>query len=122
MAVEYFDAAEEDKKFAFKCHRRVVDGVDTAFPVNAIAFHPVYGTLATGGADGYVLMWDPQKKRRICQFPKYPATIASLAFSPDGARLAIAASYTWENGDKQHAPDAIYVRTLSDADVKPKVK
>ena len=45
VAVEFFDASEEvqKRKYAFKCHRGVVDGVDTAFPVNAVAFHPTYG-------------------------------------------------------------------------------
>lgn len=38
------------KNFAFKCHR---DG-DLVYPVNAIDFHPGYGTFATGGADGTV--------------------------------------------------------------------
>jgi cell cycle arrest protein BUB3 len=38
------------KKFAFKCHRVG----DMVYPVNAIAFHPKYGTFATGGCDGTV--------------------------------------------------------------------
>lgn len=37
------------KKYAFKCHRRSENGRDTVYPVNAIAFHPLYGTFATGG-------------------------------------------------------------------------
>lgn len=51
VAIEYFDSSEESqaKKFAFKCHRRKENGEDTAYPVNAIAFQPVYGTFATGG-------------------------------------------------------------------------
>lgn len=51
VAVEYFDNSEaaQSRKFAFKCHRRSIEGVDTAFPVNTIAFHPQLGTFATGG-------------------------------------------------------------------------
>lgn len=30
----------QDKKYAFKCHRRNVDGKDVVFPVHCIAFHP----------------------------------------------------------------------------------
>lgn len=43
VAVEYFDESKESQKghFAFKCHRATVDGVDTVYPVNALAFHPV---------------------------------------------------------------------------------
>ena len=44
VAVEFFDPSQEvqNRKYAFKCHRRVIDGVDTVYPVNALAFHPVY--------------------------------------------------------------------------------
>ena len=43
VAVEYFDPDPQvqENKYAFKCHRKVVDGIDTIYPVNAIAFHPV---------------------------------------------------------------------------------
>ena len=43
VAVEFFDPASEvqAKKYAFKCHRAVVNGVDTVYPVNALAFHPM---------------------------------------------------------------------------------
>lgn len=43
IAVEFFDPSAEAqaRKYAFKCHRQVIDGVDTVYPVNAIAFHPV---------------------------------------------------------------------------------
>jgi len=43
VAVEYFDqdAATQKNHFAFKCHRAAVDGVDTVYPVNALAFHPM---------------------------------------------------------------------------------
>ena len=56
VAMEYFDPAPEvqAKKYAFKCHRTTTNGVDTVYPVNAIAFHPGFGTFATGGADGMV--------------------------------------------------------------------
>ncbi|CAN0503802.1 unnamed protein product, partial [Scytosiphon promiscuus] len=37
----------QENKYAFKGHRKG----DQVFPVNAMAFHPVYGTFATGGCD-----------------------------------------------------------------------
>ena len=37
-----------DKNFAFKCHR----SQDEIYAVNAIAFHPSFGTFATAGSDG----------------------------------------------------------------------
>jgi WD40 repeat protein len=38
------------KQYTFKCHRVG----DLVYPVNAIAFHPHFGTFATGGCDGTV--------------------------------------------------------------------
>ena len=56
VAVEYFDmsADVQRKKYAFKCHRaKDRDGTtENIYPVNAIAFHNVYNTFATGGSDG----------------------------------------------------------------------
>ena len=43
VAIEYFDPspAVQARKYAFKCHRAVVKGVQTLYPVNTIAFHPM---------------------------------------------------------------------------------
>lgn len=51
VAMDYFDQSEaaQARKYAFKCHRRSEAGKDTVYPVNAVAFHPVHGTFATGG-------------------------------------------------------------------------
>lgn len=44
VAVEYFDPSPDAqaKKYAFKCHRKAVDGADHVWAVNSLAFHPVY--------------------------------------------------------------------------------
>jgi len=44
ISVEYFDPSPEvqGQKYAFKCHRLMIDDVDHVWPVNALAFHPVY--------------------------------------------------------------------------------
>ena len=41
--------AAQAKRYAFKCHRKSDTGQDTVYPVNALAFHPSYGTFASGG-------------------------------------------------------------------------
>lgn len=53
VAVEYFDMSPEvqAKKYAFKCHRNKENDVELIYPVNAIAFHNVHNTFATGGSD-----------------------------------------------------------------------
>jgi cell cycle arrest protein BUB3 len=125
VAVEYLDLAPaaQSKKYAFNCHRtKHEDGTETAYPINAIAFHPVHGTFATGGADGQVILWDGLNKRRLCQPFKYDTSIASMAFSADGSLLAVAASYTFERGPVPHPADSILVRAVTDDMVRPKAK
>eukprot|EP00884_Botryococcus_braunii_P002091 jgi/Botrbrau1/11883/Bobra.126_2s0017.1 len=122
VAVEYFDYEEsiQARKYAFKCHRKTEGGRDLVYPVNAIAFHPLLGTFATGGCDGVVNVWDGDNKKRLCQVTGYPSSVASLAFSSDGRLLAVASSYTYELGDREHPRDEIFIRPMSDADVAPK--
>jgi cell cycle arrest protein BUB3 len=50
-----------------QCHRRNENGVDVVFPVNAVAYHPGFGTFATGGGDGVVNIWDGNNKKRLFQ-------------------------------------------------------
>lgn len=76
--------------------------------------------LCAGGSDGFVNIWDPFNKKRLCQFHRYPTSIASLAFSMDGSLLAIASSYMQEQGDISHPADAVYIRQVTDAETKPK--
>jgi cell cycle arrest protein BUB3 len=106
------------KKYAFKCHR--VN--DTVYPVNAIAFHPVHGTFATGGADGTVVTWDAANKKKLSAIAKLPTSVSALAFDADGSRLAMASSYTFEEGERDHPREEIYVRDVLDSEVRPKSK
>ncbi|CAG8799653.1 5130_t:CDS:2, partial [Racocetra persica] len=122
VAVEFFDPSPEvqARKYAFKCHRKMIDGVDTVYPVNALAFHPTLGTFASGGADGVVNIWDGFNKKRLRQYPQYPTSIASLDFNKDGQYLAIASSYTFEEGEKDHPPDSVFIRHISENECKPR--
>lgn len=43
------------------------------------------------------------------QYPKYPTSIAALSFSRDGRLLAVASSYTFEEGDKPYGFIDIYI-------------
>lgn len=124
VAIEFFDPSPDvqKKKYAFKCHRKTDGKVQTLFPVNAIAFHPKHGTFATGGCDGMINVWDGENKKRICQYPKYQTSIASLDFNSTGDLLAVAASYTFEEGEKEHPADAVFLRTVHDNEVRQKKK
>lgn len=50
VAVEYLDPSPEvqKKKYAFKCHRLKENNIEHIYPVNAISFHNIHNTFATG--------------------------------------------------------------------------
>ena len=123
VAIEYFDQdpSIQARKYAFKCHRVL----QSAFPVNAMAFHPIYGTFATGGSDGTVNIWDGENKKRLAQLPPYQTSIASLAFNHDGSILAVASSYIFEQGkmkEESSAEDNVFLRRIEDTDIRPRMK
>lgn len=109
VGVEFITESETCKPFSFRCHR-VTDMYNTEliYPVNAIAVHPKYGTFATAGSDGTVCIWDSVAKKRLAYFPKYiihdtllcsyTPGVSALAFNAEGNHLAIAFSYSFEQG------------------------
>ena len=64
--------------------------------------------------------WDGNSQRRLRQLQKYPTSIASLGFNQDGSVLAIASSYTYEEGEKDHPVDSVYLHRTQDVEVRPK--
>ncbi|GAB4822734.1 hypothetical protein N2152v2_009780 [Parachlorella kessleri] len=124
VAMEWFDLGDEAqaKKYAFKCHRKNEGGKDVVYPVNAIAFNQAYGTFATGGADGVVNLWDGANKKRLHQISGYPTSVAAIAFNSSATLMAVAASYTYEQGEKEQPRDAIFVRDMLPAEVAPKAR
>ena len=122
MAVEYLDtdAEVQKKKYAFKCHRVKEEGTEHIYPVNAISFHHAHNTFATGGSDGFVNIWDPFNKKRLCQFHRYPTDISSLSFNRDGTMIAIAVSSVWLQEGKEPQKDTVYVRHVTDTETQPK--
>lgn len=128
VAVEWFDPGAESqaRKYAFKCHRQPADAdaaaVNVVYPVNALAFHPVHGTFASGGGDGVVALWDGVAKRRIRQYQRFPASVAALAFSGDGKYLAVGVSPGFEDGmeDVPEGSVKVFVRELGETEAKGK--
>ena len=72
------------------------------------------------------MTWDGLHKKKLVVMPKFPSSIAAMAFSGDGSELAIASSYTFEDGDRGDdadgigGKDEIYVKKVLDAEVRPK--
>jgi cell cycle arrest protein BUB3 len=128
VAVEWFDPSSDSqaRKYAFKCHRQPDpenEGTDIVYPVNALAFHPTFGTFASGGGDGVVALWDAVAKRRIRQYQKYPASVAALAFSCDGKYLAVGICPGFETGQEDYSGEGatkVYIRELSETEAKGK--
>ncbi|KAK4099692.1 WD40 repeat-like protein [Parathielavia hyrcaniae] len=131
VAVEWFDDSAESqaRKYAFKCHRQAVPedegggGGDVVYPVNALAFHPVYGTFASGGGDGTVALWDAEAKRRMRQYQRFPDSVAALAFSGDGKYLAIGVCPGFETGMEDYSGEGrtkVFVRELGETEAKGK--
>jgi cell cycle arrest protein BUB3 len=128
VAVEWFDPSEasQSRKYAFKCHRQADpdnEGTDVVYPVNALAFHPVHGTFASGGGDGFVALWDATAKRRIKQYQKLPASVAALAFSSDGRYLAIGVCPGFEDGAEDYSGEGqtkVYIRELGETEARGK--
>ena len=81
VAVHHVNKAEDQKNFAFKCHR---DNQDI-YAVNCIAFHPKFGTFATTGGDGTFNFWDKDSRQRLKAFQKACLPIPVGAFNHDGA-------------------------------------
>jgi cell cycle arrest protein BUB3 len=129
VAVEWFEdtAESQARKYAFKCHRQTAPdeegGGDVVYPVNALAFHPVYGTFASGGGDGTVALWDAEAKRRMRQYQKFPNSVAALAFSRDGKYLAIGVCPGFETGMEGYTGEGetkLFIRELGDTEAKGK--
>ncbi|RCI10408.1 hypothetical protein L249_4355 [Ophiocordyceps polyrhachis-furcata BCC 54312] len=127
VAVEWFEDTDESqaRKFAFKCHRQPApdgDG-DIVYPVNALAFHAVHGTFASGGGDGTVALWDAVAKRRLKQYQKFPNSVAALCFSNDGKYLAVGVCPGFESEQDDYTgagQTSVFVRELGDNEAKGK--
>jgi cell cycle arrest protein BUB3 len=113
VAVESLDAVV--RQFAFKCHR--MDG--QAYPVNCIVHSTKYGSFATGGGDGLVTVWDGVARKKIHQYNRELTSIASIDFSPENnALMAVAISYTFEAGQRDHPRDRVVIKAVADTDIR----
>ena len=56
--------------------------------VSSVVFAPDGSTLAAGGSDGSIILWNPVSGETMRQLTGPAEGVLSLAFSPDGRMLA----------------------------------
>lgn len=121
IAIEYFgDLRSQAQRFAFHSHRKEEEEKTIVYPINALAFHPIEGTLASACSGGMVNFWDLKNKRRLQSIPfNFETSVSAIEYSPDGKLLAIAASYMWDKGDIDHPSDRLILYNVLDENSKP---
>ena len=93
------------------------------YPVNALAFHPVrQSTFASGGGDGYVVLWDGKSKRRIRQYLISSTSVASMDWNADGKLLAVGVSPGFVDGQEEteQGDSKVFIRKVADSETKGK--
>ena len=66
-----------------------------------------------------MVLWDALLKKRLVALDRLPTSVSAVAFSEgDDPVMAVAASYTFEEGEKDHPRDEIYVRKMLEHEVK----
>jgi mRNA export factor len=89
-------SSQED--FAFRCHRQG-ENMSEVYPVNDIAFNPVWGTFCTAGGDGSWIIWDKDSRSRLKMgFHQNKAPITAIDYSYNGDLMAYASGYDWAKG------------------------
>ncbi|CCK69454.1 RNA export factor GLE2 KNAG_0C03490 [Huiozyma naganishii CBS 8797] len=132
-AIKYVDDEVQKKSgFSFKCHRQTnpnraagTQSQAMVYPVNSIAFHPIYGTFATAGGDGTFHFWDKIHRHRLRAFPSMQASIPVVNFNRNGSVFAYALSYDWHQGymgNTPNYPNVIRLHPTAENEVKEKEK
>jgi len=127
VGIQYIKDSDQSMNFSFKCHRDGQSG-QNVYAINAISFHPEYGTFSTAGSDGIFYFWDKDSKQRLKEFKnlRSPVTpITATSFNKNGSIFAYAFGYDWSKGyenNSQSMKPQIFLHASKDEDVKPKNK
>ncbi|RKP03186.1 hypothetical protein CXG81DRAFT_9848 [Caulochytrium protostelioides] len=121
IGIQYVEEKDAPNNFSFRCHRKDQD----VYSVNAISFHPLFGTFSTAGADGTISWWDKDSKQRIKALTapnNMPVT--ATAFNRNGSIFAYAACYDWSKGHEHYTNQTckIMLHPVKEEDIKPRPK
>jgi mRNA export factor len=110
---------DQSKNFSFKCHRTQQE----ILAVNAIDFHPSFGTFVTAGGDGTYVFWDKDHRQRLKSFntTNYPITCGK--FNAQGDLYAYGTCYDWSRGHEHNHPQnpvKILIHRVLETEAKPK--
>ncbi|CCX30750.1 WD40-repeat-containing domain protein [Pyronema domesticum] len=123
-AIQYVDDKNSGMNFSFKCHRETPSsGPQNVFSVNAISFHPTFGTFSTAGSDGTFHFWDKDAKHRLKGYPSVGGTIPATAFNRNGTIFAYAVSYDWSKGhvgNNPAYPNKVMLHPIKEDEAKPR--
>lgn len=99
VSLEYFDAANDHLKFAFKAHRVPENDHHNVHSITGLVFHRD-NILYTSGTDGTVCAWDYGRRKRVKQYTAGTNAVLHIDLVCGGASLAVGVS------------DYLHLRTL----------
>jgi len=112
---------QDQKPFAFKCHRHG----DNISGVNAVRFYSG-STLASAGGDGIIYFWDKDKKQKLRTFKSMDLPVTDVAFNADGSLMAYSTSYDWSGGVERFQPQTqnprIFIHQIDPNEVRANAK
>ena len=119
----YIDNIKNTKEsYSYLCHKKLIEGKEALFAINAVTAHPIYHTLGSGGSDASVSIWDIDNQKRVSYIP-LTTSVSSLCFSENGNYIGIASSYNRDNGIRENSYyHKIIIRSLTENELKFKEK
>ncbi|GME90374.1 hypothetical protein B5S31_g5057 [[Candida] boidinii] len=127
-AIQYVDENQQKELgFSFKCQRETKSPRKDVYiySLNAISFHPLYGTFSTAGSDGTFNYWDKDAKNRLKGYPSFNSPITATAFNRNGSIFAYALSYDWSKGyefNKADYPNMVRLHAVKDEEIKQRAR
>lgn len=113
VAIQYINPVNPKDNFTFKCHRSNGAGNNShqdIYAVNTIAFHPIHGTLATGGSDGRYGFWDKDARTKQKTSEAFDQPVTNCCFNPQGTIMAFSVCYDWSKGHEGYDPSKMKPR------------